>query len=174
MTEQISYAWGESSLGPFIVAISQTGIVAFEFADKRVAALDTLMQRLPGATMKEDQDALADLIGTLSNVIDHPQSGAGIPLDPRGSDYERQVWQMLRDIPAGETTNYGALAAKLGTKDARDVTAAIAANGIAILIPCHRVIKKDGSISGYRWGYRRKRALLEREKADAMLHFVVR
>ena len=71
---------------------------------------------------------------------------------------------MLRDIPAGETTTYGALAAKLGTRDVRDVTAAIAANGIAILIPCHRVIRKDGSLAGYRWGYRRKRMLLERER----------
>lgn len=165
MSEQISYAWGESSLGEFIVATSQAGIVAFEFAEKRLAVLDALVQRLPGATIKEDQDGLKDLVETLSNVIDHPESGTDIPLDPRGSDYERQVWQMLRDIPVGEATNYGVLAAKLGTRDARDVTAAIAANGIAILIPCHRVIKKDGSISGYRWGYCRKRALLEREES---------
>ncbi|SDE91842.1 AraC family transcriptional regulator, regulatory protein of adaptative response / methylated-DNA-[protein]-cysteine methyltransferase [Paracoccus isoporae] len=174
MSEEISYAWGESSLGGFIVATSHAGIVALEFADNRIAVLDALMQRFSGATMEEDQSRLADLVETLSDVIDQPETVADIPLDPRGSEYERQVWQMLRDIPAGETTNYGALAAQLGTNDARDVTAAIAANGIAILIPCHRVIKKDGSISGYRWGYRRKRALLEREKADAMLHFVVR
>ncbi|MFD1798184.1 methylated-DNA--[protein]-cysteine S-methyltransferase [Paracoccus aurantiacus] len=164
MSEQISYAWGESSLGGFIVVSSSAGIVAFEFADNRKAILDALMQRLPNARLKEDQSGLADLIEKLSDVVDHPESGAYIPLDPQGSDYERQVWQMLRDIPAGETTNYGAIAAQLGTRDARDVTAAIAANGIAILIPCHRVIKKDGKISGYRWGYRRKRTLLEREK----------
>jgi AraC family transcriptional regulator of adaptative response/methylated-DNA-[protein]-cysteine methyltransferase len=75
------------------------------------------------------------------------------------------VWTMLREIPAGETTNYGALAAKLGTRDARDVTGAIASNCIAILVPCHRVIRKDGSISGYGWGVRRKRALLNRERS---------
>ncbi len=71
---------------------------------------------------------------------------------------------MLREIPAGETTTYGALAARLGTRDPRDVTEAIASNAIAILIPCHRVVKKDGSLSGYRWGFKRKRALLERER----------
>ena len=171
MSEEISYAWGESSLGAFIVATSKTGIVAFEFADKRATALETLKQRLAGATLKEDQSGLADLTKTLSQVIDHPESGADIPLDPRGTGYERKVLQLLRYIPAGETTNYGALAAKLGTKDARDVTAAIAANGIAILIPCHRVIKKDGSISGYRWGYRRKLKLLETEKAACSSQF---
>jgi AraC family transcriptional regulator, regulatory protein of adaptative response / methylated-DNA-[protein]-cysteine methyltransferase len=74
---------------------------------------------------------------------------------------------MLREIPAGATTNYGALAAKLGTRDARDVTEAIGSNSIAILIPCHRVVRKDGSISGYRWGIRRKRALLDRERQAA-------
>jgi AraC family transcriptional regulator of adaptative response/methylated-DNA-[protein]-cysteine methyltransferase len=71
---------------------------------------------------------------------------------------------MLRDIPSGETTSYGALAARLGTRDARDVTAAIANNAVAVLVPCHRVIRKDGSISGYRWGFRRKRSLLARER----------
>jgi AraC family transcriptional regulator, regulatory protein of adaptative response / methylated-DNA-[protein]-cysteine methyltransferase len=85
-------------------------------------------------------------------------------LDMRGSDYQKHVWAMLREIPSGETTSYGAMAAKLGTRDARDVTEAIGSNTIAILIPCHRVIKKDGSISGYRWGVRRKRSLLEREQ----------
>ena len=78
-----------------------------------------------------------------------------------------KIWGKLREIPTGETTNYGALAADLGTRDAREVTEAISANPIAILVPCHRVIKKDGSISGYRWGVRRKRVLLERERKAA-------
>jgi AraC family transcriptional regulator of adaptative response/methylated-DNA-[protein]-cysteine methyltransferase len=87
-----------------------------------------------------------------------------IALDPRGDDYQKTVWSIVQEIPAGETTTYGALAAKLGSRDARDVTAAIAANAIALLIPCHRVVKKDGSLSGYRWGTKRKRTLLERER----------
>jgi len=100
--------------------------------------------------------------------IIHPHD-PGIVLDMRGSDYQKQVWSMLREIPAGETTNYGSLAAKLGTRDAREVTEAIGSNAIAILVPCHRVIKKDGSTSGYRWGVRRKRALLERERQAALV-----
>lgn len=164
MSEQITYAWGASSLGEFIAAASRSGLVAFEFADDRERALATIRQRLPHAIIREDSRELAGLIGSLSRAIDDPRTDPAIPLDPRGGDYEREVWRMLRDIPAGETTTYGALAAKLGTRDARDVTAAIAANGIAILIPCHRVIRKDGSLAGYRWGYRRKRMLLERER----------
>ena len=104
------------------------------------------------------------MVEALGHVIDDPSHDPGIKLDPRGSDYQKRVWAMLRDIPAGETTYYGALAAKLGTRDAREVTEAIGSNAIAILVPCHRVLKKDGSISGYRWGVRRKRALLERER----------
>lgn len=164
MSEQITYAWGDGSLGPFIAATSPAGLVAFEFADDREKAAASIRQRLPHAILREDPRELAGLVESLARVIEDPRTDPPIPLDPRGSDYEREVWRMLRDIPAGETTSYGALAAKLGTRDSRDVTAAIAANGIAILIPCHRVIRKDGSISGYRWGYRRKRTLLEREK----------
>jgi AraC family transcriptional regulator, regulatory protein of adaptative response / methylated-DNA-[protein]-cysteine methyltransferase len=87
-----------------------------------------------------------------------------VALDLRGTPYEIGVWSMLCSIPMGATTNYGALAAKLGTRDAREVTEAVARNPIAVLVPCHRVIKKDGSISGYRWGVKRKRELLKREQ----------
>jgi AraC family transcriptional regulator of adaptative response/methylated-DNA-[protein]-cysteine methyltransferase len=92
----------------------------------------------------------------------------------RGTPYEVEVWSMLRAIPAGEMTNYGALAAKLGTRDAREVTEAIACNPIAVLVPCHRVIKKDGSISGYRWGVKRKRELLAREQRSGVFRLAGR
>ena len=167
MSESIRYAWGESSLGDFIAAVSARGLVAFEFADHRAAILEALRTRLAGAALEEDRNGLADLVDKLEALVDRPDVGLAIPLDPRGSDYQRQVWSLLRDFPAGETTHYGALAAKLGTRDARDVTEAIAANAIAILIPCHRVVKKDGSLSGYRWGFKRKRALLDRERQAA-------
>jgi AraC family transcriptional regulator of adaptative response/methylated-DNA-[protein]-cysteine methyltransferase len=164
MLETIRYAFGQSSLGDFLAASSERGLVAFEFADRGAAVLDTLRDRFPAASLEEDSAGLAELIGKLAAVVDHPEVDPGIVLDPRGSDYQKQVWSLLREIPAGQTTNYGALAARLGTRDARDVTEAIASNAIAILIPCHRVIKKDGSVSGYRWGVRRKRTLLERER----------
>jgi AraC family transcriptional regulator, regulatory protein of adaptative response / methylated-DNA-[protein]-cysteine methyltransferase len=164
MLETIRYAFGQSSLGDFLVASSARGLVAFEFADHGAAARDLLRDRFPAASLEEDNAGLADAVGKLAAVVDHPENDPGIDLDPRGSDYQKQVWSLLRDIPAGETTSYGALAGRLGTRDAREVTEAIASNSIAILIPCHRVIKKDGSLSGYRWGVKRKRVLLERER----------
>ncbi len=167
MPERIRYAWGESSLGQVIVAASDEGLVAFEFADDRAVVLQALQVRHPDAVLVEDRDDLPRLVGKLAALVDHPEMDPGIALDPRGSDYQKQVWSLLRDVPAGQTTNYGALAARLGTRDARDVTEAIASNAIAILIPCHRVVKKDGSLSGYRWGFKRKRALLERERQAA-------
>lgn len=167
MTEQIKYAFGSSSLGVFVVATSGKGLVAFEFSDRKDEAIAVVKQRVPEADLVEDAAALEPTLQKLSCLVDHPAEDPDIALDPRGSDYERTVWTMLREIPAGETTSYGALAAKLGTRDARDVTAAIAANGIAILIPCHRVVKKDGSLSGYRWGFARKRTLLSRERDAA-------
>jgi len=165
MQEQIRYAWGASSLGGFIAAVSGAGLLAFEFGDNRAALLSALESRLAEATLVNDSAGLADTVAELARIVDHPEKDAGIALDMRGSDYQKQVWTLLRDIPCGETTSYGALAAKLGTRDAREVTEAIGSNTIAILIPCHRVIKKDGSISGYRWGVRRKRGLLERERS---------
>lgn len=164
MSERIRYAWGPSSLGDFVAAVSDKGLVAFEFADHRAVAMDALRARFPTALLEEDKDGLSEIVGKLATLVEHPDSDPGIALDPRGSDYQIQVWSLLRDIPAGQTENYGALAARLGTRDARDVTAAIASNAIAILVPCHRVVKKDGSLSGYRWGFPRKRALLERER----------
>jgi AraC family transcriptional regulator, regulatory protein of adaptative response / methylated-DNA-[protein]-cysteine methyltransferase len=168
MSEQIRYAWGSSSLGNFIAAASDQGLVAFEFGEPGAAMVDALQMRFAEASIEPDPIGLADTIQTLEHLVDHPSQDPGIPLDMRGSDYQKQVWTMLREIPAGETTNYGSLAAKLGTRDAREVTEAIGSNTIALLVPCHRVIKKDGSISGYRWGVRRKRALLERERQAAL------
>jgi AraC family transcriptional regulator of adaptative response/methylated-DNA-[protein]-cysteine methyltransferase len=164
MSERIRYAWGSSSLGDFIAAASDDGLVAFEFGEQGTAMLDTLQMRFPDAAIVDDRSGLSDMVGKLEHLVDHPDQDPGIVLDMRGSDYQKQVWTMLREVPAGETTNYGSLAAKLGTRDARDVTEAISSNTIAVLIPCHRVVKKDGSISGYRWGVRRKRILLQRER----------
>jgi len=99
----------------------------------------------------------------------HAKLGKQIELDMRGSDFQKRVWNLLRAIPAGTTVSYGDIAARMGTRDAREVASAIASNRIAILVPCHRVIKKDGSISGYRWGVGRKRVLLEREQSAGRL-----
>ena len=164
MCEIIRFAWGTSSLGDFMVAMSDEGIVSLEFSSIHTAMEDTLRIRFPGANLERSQEYLADVVGIVAGVIDDPATGCDLPLDLRGTPYEVEVWLMLREIPAGQTTTYGALAARLGTQDPRDVTAAIANNPVAVIVPCHRVIKKDGSISGYRWGVRRKRALLVRER----------
>ena len=168
MAEHIRCASGESSLGEFIAAMSDRGLVAFAFTDGGVPPIDALHERFPDATIEEDGDGLAGTIGTLAGVVDHPERQPDIELDPRGSEYEKRVWDALREIPAGQTASYGDIAARLGApREAREVAEACAANPIAILIPCHRVVKKDGSLSGYRWGFKRKRELLARERNAA-------
>jgi len=168
MSEHIRYAFGQSSIGDFITALSAQGLVAFEIGDERAALLETLRARLPQAELVEDRIGLAALIGQLAEVIEHPGRDPGLPLDPRGSDYERRVWSALREIPAGRTASYCEIATRLGTpREAREVAEACPANAIAILIPCHRIVKKDGSLSGYRWGFRRKRTLIAREREAA-------
>ena len=164
MSKHIRYAWGESSLGSFLAAVSDRGLVAFEFADDHAARLDALRARLPEANVEEDAEGLGDVVSKLADVIDHPESDPEIALDMRGAVYARRVWDIVREIPPGQVKTYGEIAVRMGTpRDARHVTEVIASNTLAILVPCHRVVKKDGSISGYRWGTKRKRALLNRE-----------
>jgi AraC family transcriptional regulator of adaptative response/methylated-DNA-[protein]-cysteine methyltransferase len=164
MQEIIHFAWGTGSLGDFMIALSSTGLVALEFSSSRAATEGALRARFPNADVVDGQAGLSSTVEQLGHAIEEPGFDPRVPLDLRGTPYEVGVWTMLRAIPVGETTNYGALAAKLGTRDARDVTVAIASNPVAVLVPCHRVIKKDGSISGYRWGFKRKRELLAREQ----------
>jgi len=147
-----------------MVAASDRGVVALEFVDDRNVTEELLRSRFMDAEVVFDQTGLSLLLSCIRRAVDQPDGGSDIELDLRGTLYEIQVWNLLREIAVGETTSYGALAAKLGTRDARDVTVAISTNPIAILVPCHRVLKKNGSISGYRWGVRRKRTLLEREQ----------
>jgi AraC family transcriptional regulator of adaptative response/methylated-DNA-[protein]-cysteine methyltransferase len=179
MPEHIRYAWGHSSLGGFLAAVSARGLVAFEFGKlgefgelrasmPEASMIASLRLRCPAAIVQEDSAGLSDTLARLAVVVDWPGDDPGLALDPRGSQRERQVWEMLRQIPAGQTTSYGDIATRLGTpRAAREVAEACAANAIAILIPCHRVVKKDGALSGYRWGVRRKRALLTRERTVA-------
>ena len=168
MTETIRYAWGESSLGSFMAALSQRGVVALDFTEPGPEFLAVLGQRFPGAILVEDPQSLAGTIARLTQLIERPERTSDLPLDPRGSDFELRVWAALRQIPPGETASYGEIAARIGApRETREVGEACAANALAVLIPCHRVVKKDGSIAGYRWGVRRKQALLARERQAA-------
>ncbi len=172
MREIIRFAWGESVFGEFMVAMSDKGIVALEFSSRRSPTEQALRVRFTEADVVESEKNLIDVLEKVRRAIEEPGFDPGVKLDLRGTPYEVEVWSMLRAIPVGETTNYGALAARLGTRDAREATEAIASNPVAILVPCHRVIKKDGSISGYRWGVKRKRELLKREQRSVAFQLV--
>lgn len=169
MSEIIRYSWGTTTLGDLLVAVSDNGIVAVDFGSEHAPVEQALRERLAPAELREAAEELAALLHKVIEAVEHPGFDPQLPLDLRGTPYEVTVWSMLPAIPPGETTNYGALASRLGTRDAREVTAAIAGNPIAVLVPCHRVIKKDGSLSGYRWGFKRKRELLLREQRAATL-----
>jgi len=164
MGEIIRFAWGISSLGSFMLAVSDSGLVALEFSSDRSQIEEALRVRFQEADVIDDQYRLSAVVENVGRAIEEPGFDPGVPLDLRGTPDQVRIWSMLRAIPAGEVTSYGAVAAKLGTRDAREVTEAIACNPIAVLVPCHRVIKKSGSISGYRWGFKLKRELLARER----------
>jgi AraC family transcriptional regulator, regulatory protein of adaptative response / methylated-DNA-[protein]-cysteine methyltransferase len=171
MKEAIRYAWGTGSLGEFIAASSDRGLVALEFGAREGPLASALRGRFPEADLVEDATSLKEIVEKATSLIEHPRSGANIPLDLRGSDFERQVWAALQEIPPGRTISYVELACRIGGPLlAQEVGEACAANTIAVLIPCHRVLKKNGGISGYRWGTWRKRALLEREYLE---HFTL-
>ncbi|WP_350305921.1 methylated-DNA--[protein]-cysteine S-methyltransferase [Photorhabdus viridis] len=162
----IFYSTGTSSLGDFFFAVSENGLVMFEPGVSLSTGEVRLKDRYPGADLIRDDDRLQYLSGQLGNVIDTPSTAADIPVVLSGSPFEHRVWTLLQTIPAGKRVSYGELAEKIGEPgEAQKVAKACAANTIAILIPCHRVVKKDGTLSGYRWGYWRKKALLERELA---------
>ncbi|MBI3198202.1 MAG: methylated-DNA--[protein]-cysteine S-methyltransferase [Rhodospirillales bacterium] len=170
MAKTIRYAGGQSSLGPFVAAISDRGLAMLEFGDMNAARLQALRARFPGAEIVEDPEALRGTLDLAAELVDHPASGIDLALDLQGSAFELRVWHALREIPAGTTASYGEIAARLGSpREAREVAEACAANILAIVVPCHRVVKKDGSISGYRWGFARKRALLAREHGAGLL-----
>ena len=165
MTESsIRFTFGESSLGQVLVAAGDKGISAILFGKDRFSLRDELMDYLPDARLASKPSDLAEVVEKVIGLIEAPRTSLDLALDIEGSEFERRVWALLLEIPAGETTSYGAIAKKLGgAATAQEVAAACAANRHAVAIPCHRVLKADGSISGYRWGVARKRALLARE-----------
>jgi AraC family transcriptional regulator of adaptative response/methylated-DNA-[protein]-cysteine methyltransferase len=166
MASTIRYAHGDSSLGPIVAARSERGL-AFVAFDAGVAELEA---RFPDVELIEDPAALQETIARLAGLIDHPERDASLTLDMQGTDFECRVWNALREVPVGTTATYGEIAARVGApRQAREVGEACANNRLAVVVPCHRIVKKDGSISGYRWGVRRKRALLERERSARLL-----
>ncbi len=165
--ELIRYIIGACSLGAVLVAAAEKGICAILLADDHAALLRHLKERFPEARLIADGKALAPAAAGVADFIEAPAHGLDLPLDPRGTPFQRRVWQALREIPAGATATYSEIAARIGApKEAYAVGEACAANAIAVAIPCHRVVRKDGTLAGFRWGFRRKRALLKRESAQ--------
>lgn len=161
----IRFAVGQCSLGAILVAQSQRGICAITLGDDPEQLVRLLQDRFPKATLIGGDAAFESLVAQVVGLVEAPQRGLSLPLDVRGTAFQQRVWQALRAIPAGSTVSYAELAQRIGAPSAvRAVAGACAANAIAVAIPCHRVVRTDGSLSGYRWGVERKRALLIREK----------
>ena len=156
----IRYATGRCGLGALLVARSPEGLCAISLGDDADTLVVALCARHPHARPDTDLAALQRVVA----FIDTPGEPLGLPLAPQGTPFQRRVWQALGEIAAGETLSYTDLAQRIGAPQAvRAVAGACAANPLAVVIPCHRVLRRDGKLTGYRWGEARKRQLLERE-----------
>jgi AraC family transcriptional regulator of adaptative response/methylated-DNA-[protein]-cysteine methyltransferase len=165
---EIRFAVGECSLGSILVAKSEKGVCAILLGDDPDMLVRDLQDRFPRARLTGGNAEFENLVARVVGLIEAPGLGLDLPLDVRGTAFQQRVWAALREIPAGTTATYADIARKIGApKSVRAVAGACAANALAVAIPCHRVVKSDGALSGYRWGVERKRALIEREAAAA-------
>jgi AraC family transcriptional regulator of adaptative response/methylated-DNA-[protein]-cysteine methyltransferase len=163
--EKIRFAVGQSSLGAILVASSDKGVVSILIGDEPETLVRQLQDRFAKAELIGGDKAYETLVARVVGFVEAPSLGLDLPLDVRGTAFQQRVWQALRDIPAGQTVSYAELARRLGAPNAtRAVAGACARNTIAVAIPCHRVVRTDGGLSGYRWGVERKKSLLDREK----------
>jgi AraC family transcriptional regulator of adaptative response/methylated-DNA-[protein]-cysteine methyltransferase len=166
--EEIRFAVGQCSLGAILVASSKKGVVSILIDDEPDALVRTLQDRFPNAQLVGADREYEQLVARVVGLVESPDVDIDLPLDVRGTVFQRKVWRALRKIPVGKTASYADIARRIGApKAVRAVAGACAANHIAVAIPCHRVIRNDGGVSGYRWGVERKRALLKRESATA-------
>jgi AraC family transcriptional regulator of adaptative response/methylated-DNA-[protein]-cysteine methyltransferase len=163
----IHFATTECSLGQLLVAATDRGVCAIAMGDDRAVLLSDLRARFPKAELVEGDLDFADVVAKVVALVEKPAQGMALPLDVRGTAFQHRVWRAISEIAAGETRTYAELAERIGSPRAtRTVAGACAANPVAIVIPCHRVVRGDGNLSGYRWGVERKRTLLEREAAS--------
>jgi AraC family transcriptional regulator of adaptative response/methylated-DNA-[protein]-cysteine methyltransferase len=160
----IRFAVGECSLGSILVASTPVGVCAILLGDDPDTLAQDLQDRFPRATFVGGDPAFEAVVSRVVAFVDAPATGLDLPLDVRGTAFQQRVWQALRRIPAGSTASYAEIARRIGAPaSARAVAQACAANPLAVAIPCHRVVRRDGGLSGYRWGIERKRELLDRE-----------
>ncbi len=162
----IRFALGECSLGSILVAATDKGVCAITMGEDPDALARDLQDRFPRAELIGGDAGFEQWVARVVGLVEVPGLGLDLPLDVRGTAFQQRVWRALGDIPAGSTLSYTQLAKKIGAPSAvRAVAGACAANALAVAIPCHRVLRSDGTLSGYRWGVERKRALLERERS---------
>ena len=162
----IRFAVGECSLGSILVAATDKGICSILLGDDPDKLVRNLQDRFSKAELAGGDEEFDKWVAQVVGFVEAPAQGLRLPLDMRGTAFQQRVWQALRDIPAGSTATYSDIADRLGApKSVRAVAQACASNEIAVAIPCHRVVRKNGELSGYRWGVERKRALLKREAA---------
>jgi AraC family transcriptional regulator of adaptative response/methylated-DNA-[protein]-cysteine methyltransferase len=162
----IRFACGECSLGMVLVAATEKGVCAILFGDDAATLRRDLEERFPQAELIPGDRGFEATVAQVVVLVETPRAGLELPLDVRGTAFQQRVWQALRAIPAGSRASYREIAERIGApKAVRAVAQACAANALAVAIPCHRVVRQDGALAGYRWGVERKRALLERETA---------
>ena len=160
----IRFAIGECSLGSILVAQSTKGVCAILLGDDPQILLRDFQDRFPRAHLIGGDRAFERTVAKVVGFVDAPARGLDLPLDVRGTAFQQRVWKALRKIPAGSTASYADIARQIGSPESvRAVARACGANPLAVAIPCHRVVRKDGALSGYRWGVERKRTLLGRE-----------
>jgi len=161
----IEYAVGQCFLGLVLVAATEQGICAIEFGDDQASLKEQLKEDFPKARLHEAGPDFTLLVDGVIACIETAETSCTLPLDIQGTAFQQRVWHALRQIPPGSTASYAEIAKCIGQPDAaRAVARACAGNRLAVAIPCHRVVRSDGGISGYRWGVERKRLLLDREK----------
>jgi AraC family transcriptional regulator of adaptative response/methylated-DNA-[protein]-cysteine methyltransferase len=161
----IRFAIGECWLGSILVAASDRGVCAILLGDDPDALARDLQDRFPKAELIGGDAKFEGLVARVVGFLEAPSAGLDLPLDIRGTAFQRRVWEALREIPAGSTASYAEIAERIGQpKSVRAVARACGANAIAVAIPCHRVVRTDGALSGYRWGVERKAGLLRRER----------
>jgi AraC family transcriptional regulator of adaptative response/methylated-DNA-[protein]-cysteine methyltransferase len=163
---EVRFAVGQCSLGAILVAATERGISAIQLGDDPDELVRAFQDQFHAAELVGDDAAFDALVAWAVGLVERPAGPVDLPLDVQGTAFQERVWQALRAIPAGETRTYAEIAAAIGSPSSvRAVAGACGANRVAVAIPCHRVVRTDGSLSGYRWGVARKAALLEREGA---------